>query len=146
MFKTTSEGVAITAAQPGDALASLGGQTVHPPIPLYKTPLPPPVPETPHFVALFAKDRGLFPRCHGDAAQEKCKRGGREGSDGGGHVQPSVLESACLKTSQGRDEKERKEGGAGNCADIAPRGAWCERVKRMETVDTRRVRGLKHSA
>lgn len=47
-------------------------------------------------------------------------------------MQPSVLELACLKTSQGRENErkvEREEGGGGICTDTTPHGALCERVK-----------------
>lgn len=97
-----------------------------------KKPLPPPYPDHPpphHSVTLFAKDRGLFPRYYGDAAQEKCKGkegGGTEsGGDGsrGKHVQPSVLELACLKTSQGRDERMRERSGGAFVQTPLPMGA-----------------------
>lgn len=82
-------------------------------------------PLTPHFVTLLAKDRGLFPRCHGDVAREKCKE--REGkSRGGERVQPSVLEPACLKTSQGRERiREMRRGktrGGNLCRHHSPWG------------------------
>lgn len=60
-------------------------------------------------------------------------KGGR--GSGGGRVQPSVLEPACLKTSQGRvrenERKEEREEGreGGICADTTPHGALCECVK-----------------
>lgn len=70
-------------------------------------------PLTPYFATLLAKDRGLFPCCHGDVAWEKCK--GRTGKSRGGGVcvQPSVLEPACLKTSQGREGEWEKRGKRG---------------------------------
>lgn len=50
-------------------------------------------------------------------------------------MQPSVLEPACLKTSQGRErenerKEEREEGREGGiCAATTPHGALCECVK-----------------
>lgn len=67
--------------QASAALVSLGGHTVYPCRPFYPphlcllatTTTTPSL--TPHSVKLLAKDRGLFPRCHGDVAREKCKGG-----------------------------------------------------------------------
>lgn len=70
-------------------------------------------PLTPHSVTLLAKDRGLFPRCHGDVAREKCK--GREGKSAcGGWVGGGVCSQVCLsrhvwKRVKGERENERKE-------------------------------------
>lgn len=99
-----------------------------------------PLPKTPYSVTLLAKDRGLFPRCHGDAAREKCKgrEGRREGEEvQGERVQPSVLEPACLKTSRERG-RERGRGG-GICADTTPHGALCECVKVCRSVWERTI-------
>lgn len=44
-------------------------------------------------------------------------------------MQPSVLEPACLKTSQGSEREKRGEGGGGICADTTTHGTLCECVK-----------------
>lgn len=62
---------------------------------------------------------------------------GGKGRAGGGEVrvQPSVLEPACLKTSQGKErdkERERREArGGGICADTTPGGDLCQCCNRV---------------
>lgn len=84
--------------------------------PVALSTLLPPVPSpplTPYFATLLAKDRGLFPCCHGDVAWEKCK--GRTGKSRGEYVCSQVcLSRHVWKRVKGERENERKEARGGN--------------------------------
>lgn len=116
--KPSSGGVCVVAS---NALVSLGGHATYPCCPLYP-PYTPHLatttttpPWTPHSITELAKDRGLFPSCHGDVAREKCK--GREGKSGrgGGACAAKCAWAGMSENESGEGERqgEREKGGKG---------------------------------
>lgn len=136
--KPSSGGVCVVAS---NALVSLGGHATYPCCPLYP-PYTPHLatttttpPWTPHSITELAKDRGLFPSCHGDVAREKCK--GREGKSGrgGGACAAKCAWAGMSENESGEGERqgEREKGGKGRgiCADTTPGGDLCQCCNRV---------------